>query len=306
MGSESNKDSRIKNDKVKNKLVFAKDKKQAILAMVIVFIFFAKGISMIMEYSAEQNRIRLAQQAASSANNNLTQQQSLESLTGANTSSTATSDQNMAQQQGLGNMTGTNTNSNVTPDQNMAQDANDIYSQTVNMPKNMPNQTMTTASSEGDIDIMSKKTVLHKNSKLVEVDVANLGRQNPFLPIDENPRFTPSLSYLLPPPETLPKNTDATKIMGTTISGILYDKYSPSAIINIEGNDYLVKKGDVINNYKILSINKTQVVIQLGKNIYQAGVGELLSQSNFNNATANLNKKFAGNDISINVKKKGY
>lgn len=291
MGSESNKDSRIKKGKTPNKLVFAKDKKQAILAIVVVCIFLAKGVWMVIDYFIEQNKINSAQQTTlSPTDNNLSQQQqNLESMTGEKTPSSLKN----------------------TSNQNVTQEANNIYSQTVNVQKNTPNQNITTASSEGDVEIIAKKTALRKNNKLVEVDVTNLGRQNPFQPEGEVPfnslsKSTASVPYLLPPPENLPKNTDAVKIMKTSVSGILYDKYSPSAIINIEGTDYLVKNGDVINNYKILSINKSQVVIQLGRNIYQAGVGEVLSQSGLSNMTANLNKKFGGNNISISVKKKGY
>ncbi len=84
------------------------------------------------------------------------------------------------------------------------------------------------------------------------------------------------------------------------------DKYSPSAIINIEGSDYLVKRGDIINHYKVLYIGKNDVIVQLGKNIYKAGVGELLSPTDLNyNTIANLNKKFGGNNVQISVKKKG-
>ena len=42
--------------------------------------------------------------------------------------------------------------------------------------------------------------------------------------------------------------------MDTVVSGILYDKFSPSAILNIEGNDYLVKKGDVVTAVVVRSV----------------------------------------------------
>lgn len=159
---------------------------------------------------------------------------------------------------------------------------------------------------ESDIEIITRRNNRSNKNKMVSVVVADSGRENPFMPVNEGVARG-SFAYLPPPPETLPTNTDATKIMNTTISGILYDKYSPSAIINIEGSDYLVKRGDVINQYKILSIGKTQVVVRLGNNVYQAGVGELLTLANVNyNTIANLNKKFGGNDVSINVRKKGY
>lgn len=197
---------------------------------------------------------------------------------------------------------------NSTANQNLAQDANNIYSQTMNLqtPTANTNPSVEVAPSSDEIEIISKGKTTKFSGKMVTIPVGSSGRSNPFLPASEN--ISPSsLAYLTAPPETLPVGSDAGKVMTTVISGILYDKYNPSAIINIEGTDYLVKRGDIINRYKVLSITKTQVIVQLGKNIYQAGVGELLSQTNINyNTIANLNKKFGGNDVSINVKKKGY
>lgn len=171
-----------------------------------------------------------------------------------------------------------------------------------------PSQMGNTSSDDG-IDVISRKNLIKGKQKRVLISVDNSGRQNPFLPANESASIAgiSNLPYLTPPPETLPIQSDAGKVMTTTISGILYDKYNPSAIINIEGTDYLVKKGDTINSYRVLSIGKTEVIVQLGKNIYKAGVGELLTQTNMNyNTIANLNKKFGGNEISVNVKKKGY
>jgi hypothetical protein len=75
----------------------------------------------------------------------------------------------------------------------------------------------------------------------------------------------------------------------------MYDKFSPTAILNIEGNDYLVKKGDVVNNYKILNISQNSVSVKLGNNTYNAGIGEILTEGTINyNTVSNLNKKFGG------------
>jgi hypothetical protein len=159
-----------------------------------------------------------------------------------------------------------------------------------------------------EIDITGKGAPRKKMGKMVMISVGDSGRTNPFLPAAENvvPSSLPKLN-LLAPPESISAGSDADKVMGTTISGILYDKYSPSAIINISNTDYLVKRGDVINGYKILAIAKDAVIVQLGHNVYKAGVGQLLSQGQMNyNTIANLNKKFGGNSVSINVKKKSY
>lgn len=123
-------------------------------------------------------------------------------------------------------------------------------------------------------------------------------KANPFLPyrdinknsVNDVPQFD-----IVEPPEMINENSDAARVMDTIVSGILYDKFSPSAILNIEGNDYLVKKGDIINNYKILNILQDSVTVKLGSNTYSAGIGEILTEGELNrNVVSNLNKKFGG------------
>ena len=125
-------------------------------------------------------------------------------------------------------------------------------------------------------------------------------KANPFLPY-RNIGGTDTKVYdvpqfeLIAPPETLNTNSDAARVMDTIVSGIMYDKFSPTAILNIEGNDYLVKKGDVVNNYKILNISQNSVSVKLGNNTYNAGIGEILTEGTINyNTVSNLNKKFGG------------
>lgn len=124
-------------------------------------------------------------------------------------------------------------------------------------------------------------------------------KANPFVPyrniepadaLSDVPTFE-----LVAPPEVLDEGSDAARVMDTVVSGILYDKFSPSAILNIEGNDYLVKKGDVVNNYKVLNIEKNSVTVRLGSNTFKAGIGEILTEGSVNyNDVSNLNKKFGG------------
>ncbi len=149
--------------------------------------------------------------------------------------------------------------------------------------------------------------------KMVAISVENLGRANPFMPPGEKPWVSPSaqmavegvpqqrLQYdVLPPIETPNLSVDkgAKKAASTRVSGIMYDTANPSAILNIEGLDYLVRSGDVLNGYKVLSINKSVVTVQVGSNIYKAGVGQLIEDGhnlvNYN-TVANLNSKFGGN-----------
>lgn len=303
MGKESKNDSRKKTDKTKKPIVFAKDKKQAVLAFVVLFALIANTIYMLVKYLKEQNPAPPVAQSAPAGDAQGIEQQQQQNLEG------LTSNANPP----LNPTVNPNGDSAINPtptnpsNQDLQQDANNIYSQTVALPKNPSAPGVKTPqASENDVEILQKKTQAIKNGKMVVITVSSSGRTDPFLPSGDG-GSTGIYSYLTPPPQTLPQNTDATKIISTTISGILYDKYSPSAIINIEGTDYLVKKGDIINKYKILSINKNLVAVQLGNNIYKAGVGELLTQSTFNDGNiANLNKKFGGNDVSINVRRKSY
>ena len=271
----------------KQKLVLAKDPKQAVMALVVLVLFVCTTIYNIVAYNISQNGpSQGGEDAALMARR---QQQGLESLQDPNAP------------------------------QNVPQDANDIYAETLKLkgetPENppagvapSPSRAPEGARSEDDIEIMSSVGSKKQSGKKVLISVAGSGRSNPFLPAGENfassslPNFA-----MLPPPEQLAIGSDANTVMGTTISGILYDKYSPSAIITIAGVDYLVKRGDIINRYNILSITKDQVVVQLGQNTYKAGVGQLLTQGQvIHNAISNLNKKFGGNEVSINVRKKGY
>jgi len=139
--------------------------------------------------------------------------------------------------------------------------------------------------------------------KMVSVPVENLGRANPFLPPSEAILAATSvpdekLKYdLLEPLDVPSADPGAQKVVTTKVSGIMYDKTNPSAILNIEGSDYLVRSGDVINGYKVLSIAKNAVTVQMGSNVYKVGVGQLVADGQVDinyNKVANLNKKFGG------------
>ena len=138
--------------------------------------------------------------------------------------------------------------------------------------------------------------------------IEDTGRADPFLPEGEinitnaiNKMNKPKPSYeLLPPPETITNDTTATEIMTTKVSGLMYDKTSPSAIININNSDYLVRKGDVVNDYKVLDIDNKSVTVKYGANVYKAGVGELFTGNGINyNTISNLENKFGGNGNSV-------
>lgn len=139
------------------------------------------------------------------------------------------------------------------------------------------------------------------STKSVITIPAGMAKSNPFVPYREvssartsKANDVPAFS-LVEPPEDVNENSDAARVMDTIVSGILYDKYSPSAILNIEGTDYLVKKGDVVNNYKVLNILQDSVTVKLGANVYKAGIGEILTEGSVNKSTvSNLGNKFGG------------
>lgn len=153
------------------------------------------------------------------------------------------------------------------------------------------------SSSNGKEVLTSKKAVVDIDEKVV---------LNPFLPANEAVvkkvvKAKPNPNYIMPP-TTFNSSPDANTLLKTSVSGIMYDSYSPSAIIKISGTDYFVKKGDVIQGFKILGINQKSVIIQKGNNIYDAKIGIILATIKPNNTgTANINKKFGGSPSTRNV-----
>ena len=76
------------------------------------------------------------------------------------------------------------------------------------------------------------------------------------------------------PPEAYGIKEETEQLMSIAVSGIMYDKNKPSAIVTYDNNDYFVQKGDKLDNYKIVDISKTYVMIALGNNVYKANIGE--------------------------------
>lgn len=144
---------------------------------------------------------------------------------------------------------------------------------------------------------VSQNTTSQKAVVLVDdkVDV------NPFLPASdiepvkkEVKKVQINPNYILPPGK-LETDSDADLLMKTSVSGIMYDNYSPSAIIKINDTDYFVKSGDVVQGFTIVGIKPKTVIIKRGTNIYDANVGQILATLDINTSgTANITKKFGG------------
>lgn len=203
----------------------------------------------------------------------------------------------------LFNATGCSINNTVednNPDIDLTQ-VNDMPKETVKVGDDGVNAAIADDNAQDEL-------MMKNNEKMVSMSVEDIGRSDPFLPEGERvpvKRNTkPTLSYdLLPPPEKISLDSNAVDVISTKVSGIMYDKFNPSAILNISGADYLVRTGDIINNYKILSIGKDTVTVQLGVNVYKAGVGQMITGEGVNyNTISNLESKFGGTKNKVNKK----
>lgn len=172
-------------------------------------------------------------------------------------------------------------------------------------------------------------------SKMVSYDVLSIGRSDPFMPIGELAAYDEArnsaiaeankynaeiariqnlknkaireaddispYSFNLPVPPTSLANAEsaAAKITRTKVVGIMYNQTSPSAIINVDQKDYLVRPGDKIigQEYRVLKINPNWITVSLGSNVYSAAIGELFSKDGINknkNDVYNLENRFGG------------
>lgn len=119
-----------------------------------------------------------------------------------------------------------------------------------------------------------------EEQKLVTFSVQNGGRINPFIPPSgfESSKYTIASDYeILSPPEEVPGEEvadEAKKLMDITVSGILFDSVKPSAIVNVNGSDFYVQVGDMVDEFQVIAINRQYVAIKDGTNIFKAQVGE--------------------------------
>ena len=194
---------------------------------------------------------------------------------------------------------------------------------------NVPDENGKSSKAEIDIDDIGDGT------KMVSYDVVNIGRADPFMPMGELAAYEQArksalaeanahnaevirlrnlqntaireaddispYSFNLPIPPTIlgPADTAAARITRTKVVGIMYSPTSPSAIINVDNKDYLVRQGDKIldSQYKVLKINQNWITVSLGSNIYSAAIGELFSKDELNvnkNDLYNLKNRFGG------------
>ena len=119
-----------------------------------------------------------------------------------------------------------------------------------------------------------------------------VGRLDPFNP--RNSSNNDLFEIIVPPVDPSP-DLETQALMSLRISGIMYTPDSPSAIINIAGQDQLVRRGDKFDGFSVERITKDKVTVKAGINVYTASVGEILNIEQVGvNSIPNLNKKFAG------------
>ncbi len=146
------------------------------------------------------------------------------------------------------------------------------------------------------------------NPNQIIISYGSAVRLNPFKPFElalekrklEEAKDSEALANIpfeiIEPPVSSVPDEHITSLLNTQISGILYDEVSPSAIVNINGQDQFVKVGDVVSGYKIQSISRDKVQIAYGNNSYVASVGELFQKGSVEDfpQVDNLENKFAG------------
>ena len=142
----------------------------------------------------------------------------------------------------------------------------------------------------------------NKNSSSANVKIC----ANPFLPtIDvkvsasssENENALGAYEIISPPSgsEMDESATEVSTMMETKVSGILYDNDNPQAILNYDGQDQLVSRGDRLGGFYIMSITPDKVILKQGNNVYRVSVGQSVTDEGINyNKNSNLGKQFGG------------
>lgn len=178
----------------------------------------------------------------------------------------------------------------------------------------------------------------NSSGKMVTYDVSYMGRQNPFMPYSEIVEYRNARSsaieeankrnaeiikiknmqntrireqddispydFNLPVPPTAsgPADSAASRITKTKVVGIMYNTKSPSAIINVDSKDYLVRPGDKIigQEYVVTKITQTWVTATMGSNVYSAAIGEQFTKDNLEENQTDiydLKNRFGGRKI---------
>lgn len=156
------------------------------------------------------------------------------------------------------------------------------------------------------------KTEKPKNDTVM-ITIGEVGRKDPFVPLEsvgnveakKTAKSDLGVGFdVIEPPQLGVQSEELTRLLNTRVTGILYDSVRPSAIVNIDGVDQLVRKGDVISGFEIIAITKNKVIIQSDNNVYRASVGQPLNAEKIVNSVeiANLRTKFWGAENHSQIK----
>ncbi|MDD3014326.1 MAG: hypothetical protein PHC34_11545 [Candidatus Gastranaerophilales bacterium] len=165
----------------------------------------------------------------------------------------------------------------------LAQNRSESSNVSMNMANNS-NQSMYLAlaqSKKSNFNNQQTKTLSNEDDEdTVIINVSNFGRSNPFKPFVEKSLMNDSLfqnpQINVPKPPEYDPDPNFSTLLGIKVSGILYDNTRPSAIINVDNNDYLVHKGDFLFNFYVKDITSDKIAIKYENNIYKAGIGEII------------------------------
>ena len=107
---------------------------------------------------------------------------------------------------------------------------------------------------------------------------------NPFLPtmsVGDNGGNDNSLGAyeIIGPPSgsEIDNSVEVSTMMETKVSGILYDRDNPQAILNYDGQDQLVRRGDRLAGFYVMSITPDKVILKQGNNVYRVSVGQTVT-----------------------------
>ena len=133
---------------------------------------------------------------------------------------------------------------------------------------------------------------------------------NPFLPtmsVGDNGGNDNSLGAyeIIGPPSgsEIDNSVEVSTMMETKVSGILYDRDNPQAILNYDGQDQLVRRGDRLAGFYVMSITPDKVILKQGNNVYRVSVGQTVTDEGINyNVNSILGKQFGGRYKNIKGK----
>ncbi len=146
-----------------------------------------------------------------------------------------------------------------------------------------------------DKDKPKEETIdISGNNAVLDIDAG--GRTSPFVPYRERNLSYSSTNFgdLPLPPMSGSMDEALNNLITAKVTGILYEANSPSAIVNVLGDDYLVKPGDKIESFEIAGISKDYVAIKTGTNVYRAKVGDIVDGELYGTGIYNLGHRFAG------------